>query len=331
MLHLRCGSDILERLTESGLPGAAAEWADPLCEGPLAPWADESTRRAHRSPWIAAQYGLPLEVVLAGLEAADARLASAATEDEVVLWFEHDLYDQAILIYLLTRLEQLAPDRTSLICIGSHPEVTTFQGLGQLSAWQLAQLFPGRVRVTRAQFDVARRGWLALSGSAPEAVQTLVAEGTPELPFLAPALKRHLAECPSVKNGLGLTENLVLQGIMAGGDRPKDIFEVVQRFEDAPWLGDAMLFARVRLLTQGPTPLLTPSGAGVPAASDPGFLATRFDLTLEGHLVVAGKADWYQLCSPSQWCGGMLLEGPDPAWRWDERAGTLVRGGQSRG
>lgn len=327
MLHLRCGSDILDRLATAGLPGQAAEWSDPLCDGPLEPWLDESARRAARAPWVASRYGRDLVEVRSGLEVADGWLSRAPDEDEVVLWFEHDLFDQSILVYLLTRLEGLAPARTSLICIGSHPEVPHFLGLGQLSAEQLAALFPVREPVTAARFETARRGWAALAGADPRSIQALVTEGTPELPFLATALQRQLAEFPCVRNGLSLTEQLALQGVMAGADRPRDIFEVVQRFEDAPWLGDTMLFAKLRLLTQGPAPLLEPCGEAVPAVSDPGFLATRFELTLEGHLVMGGKADWYQLCSPSQWHGGVLLEGPEPLWRWDDRANRLVAGG----
>lgn len=330
MLHLRCGSDILDRLTTAGLPGQAAEWSDPLCDGPLEPWPDEPARRETRAPWIASRYGRDLAEVRSGLEAADGWLSCAPDEDEVVLWFEHDLFDQSILAYLLTRLESQAPERTSLICLGSHPEVPHFQGLGQLSAEQLAALFPTRQRVTAARFATARRGWAALAGADPRNIQVLVTEGTPELPSLAMALQRHLAEFPCVRNGLGLTEQLALQGVLAGADRPRDIFEVVQRFEDAPWLGDTMLFAKLRLLTQGPAPLLEPCGEAVPAVSDPGFLATRFELTLEGHLVMGEKADWYQLCSPAQWHGGVLLEGPEPAWRWDDRANLLVGGGARR-
>ena len=147
MLHLRCGSDILDRLATAGLPGQAAEWSDPLCDGPLEPWIEEPARRDARAPWLASRYGRDLADVRSGLEVADGWLSRAPDEDEVVLWFEHDLFDQSILVYLLSRLEILAPERTSLICIGSHPEVSHFQGLGQLSAEQLAALFPDGVSV----------------------------------------------------------------------------------------------------------------------------------------------------------------------------------------
>ena len=40
----------------------------------------------------------------AGFPAPDAAVDAAGSQDEVVLWFEADLYDQAILLHLLPRL-----------------------------------------------------------------------------------------------------------------------------------------------------------------------------------------------------------------------------------
>ena len=56
------------------------------------------------------------------LELAQARLARAGREDEVVLWFEHDLFDQAILVFLLDRLadlHQLTPHDALLLQVAA--------------------------------------------------------------------------------------------------------------------------------------------------------------------------------------------------------------------
>jgi len=324
VLHLRCGDDILPLLAEAGLPGTAARWLDPLCEGPLRPWPDDGARRAERSAWIAARFGEDPGAVLRSLEEEDVRLATAAREDEVVLWFEADLFDQSIMIFLLDRLAELAPERTSLICIGSHPAHPQFVGLGQLDATELGALFPGRRRVTREQFATARRALQLLGGDDPEAIWGFALTESHPLEFLGDALRRWLAELPSTRNGLGMTESMGLQTFAAGAESARDAFPIVQRFETRPWMGDSMFYAAMRLLASGPAPLLRPLGK-LPRPGDPAFATTRFEVTDTGRSVIAGKEDWFRLSGVSRWHGNVLLEGPRPAWRWDERGERPVK------
>lgn len=325
MLHLRCGDDILESLRAAGVPGTVSRWVDPLCEGPLRPWPDAAARRTERAAWLAARGSRPVAELLADLEQDDIGLAGAGREDEVVLWFEHDLYDQAILAFLLDRLRELAPDRTCLVCIGSHPAHPEFRGLGQLTVPELEALFPGRVRVTEAMFAEGAATWAALTGGDPEQVHALATAGTPALPFLAPALRRWLAELPSVRNGLSLTESFGLAAVAAGADQPFHAFPTVQRFESSPWQGDTMFYATLRVLATGPRPLLVPVEGKLPRATDRAFATTRLELTTDGRTVLTGRADWCHLARPTRWHGSILLEGTHPAWRWDERSEKPVR------
>jgi hypothetical protein len=324
MLHLRCGDDILPAIAAAGLPGTAAKWCDPLCEGPVRAWPDEGARRAERSAWVAARFGMESEEALRIFEGEDVALASAAREDEVVLWFEADLFDQSILIYLLDRLSELAPDRTSLICIGSHPAHENFIGLGQLNTDEIGALFPTRVRVTPGQFATARKAVEVFGSGDPEAIWSFALTESGALEFLGDALRRWLAELPSVRNGLSMTESMGLQTFAAGADAPRDAFPVVQRFETRPWMGDSMFYESMRLLTLGPAPLLRPLGK-VPRPGDPAFATARFEVTEMGRAVIGGTEDWFRVSGVSRWQGSILLEAPRPAWRFDDASGRPVK------
>ena len=324
MLHLRCGDDILPAIAAAGLPGTPARWCDPLCEGPVRPWPDDGARRAERSAWLAARFGQDTAETLRTLEGEDMCLAGAAREDEVVLWFEADLFDQSILIFLLDRLAELAPDRTRLICIGNHPAHPNFVGLGQLATEEIAGLFPGRVAVAPEQFETARRAMQVFAGGDPEAIWSFALTECHPLEFLGDALRRWLAEFPSVHNGLGMTESMGLQTFLAGAETLRDAFAIVQRFESRPWMGDSSFHESMRLLASGPSPLLRPLGK-VPRRGDPAFATTKFEVTDAGRAVIAGKEDWFRLSGVSRWQGSILLEAPRPAWRWDERAGRPVK------
>ena len=71
-----------------------------------------------------------------------------AAYDELILWFEHDLFDRLNLIHVLDRLGPAAvgPGSTaiSLICIGAFPGRPDFKGLGQLNPDELAWLLETR-------------------------------------------------------------------------------------------------------------------------------------------------------------------------------------------
>ena len=76
--------------------------------------------------------------------------------DELILWFEHDLFDQLNLIQLLTWIRERLPAAkvVSLVCIGSFPGHPRFKGLGELSAGELASLLDTRQRVSEAQYSL---------------------------------------------------------------------------------------------------------------------------------------------------------------------------------
>jgi hypothetical protein len=227
-------------------------------------------------------------------------------------------------MYLLDRLAELAPDRTSLICVGSHPNHPNFVGLGQLEVTELAELFPARVPVTRQQFETARHGLRVFQSGDPDAIWAFAMTEAGALEFLGDAFRRWLAELPSLQNGLGMTESMGLQTFAAGADTLGDAFPIVQRFESRPWMGDSSFYETMRILATGPSPLLRPLGK-VPRPGDPAFATARFEVTDAGRAVIAGKEDWFRLSGVSRWQGSVLLEAPRPGWRYDESAGRPVR------
>ena len=68
-----------------------------------------------------------------------AAIANHHAYDELVLWFEHDLFDQLNLVQLLPWIRERLPSpaTVSLVCIGSFPGHPAFKGLGELSPGEL--------------------------------------------------------------------------------------------------------------------------------------------------------------------------------------------------
>src|SRR5262249_28699638 len=151
--------------------------------------------------------------------------------------------------------------RLTLICVGAHPAVHPFYGLGQLSAGQLSELLPSRQAVTAAQLALAQQAWQAFCAPDPRALSELLARELPVLPFLESALTRHLQEYPSTRNGLSRTEHQILVAVAAGHHSRQAIFRTSQGAEEAPFMGDLSVYDRLDWLTANPMPALERTGA----------------------------------------------------------------------
>ena len=259
----------------------------------------------------------------------DAERDAALAEDEIVLWFEHDLFDQIVLIALLDWAAQndIEADRLHLICIDRFPGIEPFQGIGQLGADQLAALFPQRKTVTAEQIALARRAWSMFRAPIPVGLESLLTEETSALPFLAGAILRHLEDYPALRGGLARTEQQALMAIEDGPKTARQIFAVNQSMEEAQWCGDLMYWPWLKRLASGRAPLLAIAGPEDWTHSREGIRATRVSLTRAGNAVLQGAADHVKLNGIDRWMGGVHLEGAESPWRWDAAKRRLVETG----
>src|SRR5690348_12385732 len=144
MLHITNGDSAAGSLRAAGLPGEVLAWRDVLAEGPMPEGLTLDELAPVRARFLAQTGWASYDEALADLRRQYAALAVAVAtaQDEVVLWFEHDLHDQLQLGQLLDWFAAHARGSTmlSLVMIGEHPAVTPFYGLGQLTPQQLAAL-----------------------------------------------------------------------------------------------------------------------------------------------------------------------------------------------
>ncbi|CAA9548064.1 MAG: hypothetical protein AVDCRST_MAG88-559, partial [uncultured Thermomicrobiales bacterium] len=226
MLHITNGDATVGKLRQAGLPGTILPWRDVLHEGPVPAGLSLDALSRVRARFIADQGWGAHDEVLAGFAERDATLARFGEHEEVVLWFEHDLYDQLQLIQILDWLaaRDLGATRLSLICIDRFPGVANFKGLGQLAPADLASLYPGRRAITAAELGIGRAAWAAFRSPTPTAIESVAAGDTTPLPFLGAALRRHLEQFPAVRSGLSRTERQILEVITAGAQGPVEIF-----------------------------------------------------------------------------------------------------------
>ncbi|RVU33670.1 DUF1835 domain-containing protein [Hwanghaeella grinnelliae] len=309
IVHIRCGSDIRESLRTAGFEGDFLEWGDPVCRGPVPAGMQDDDYRRMRARFISNWDILSETRAMDRLQSESKALDTLEKYDRIILWFEHDLYDQAVLIDLLSRLSEKIDllDRMRLMTVDRFSGEERFVGFGQLSPDQLRSLQGLDVPVSEDMIRQAQRAWAAFRADTPEALHTFTVEEGDALPFLRSAMRRHLMELPSTRNGLSMTERLMLDAVADGAKTGVDTFRKMYReTEPAPFLGDVMFFHDMAGLIDATQPALT-------ATED---WRDEFDLTDFGRQLLAEEADWVRTNGIDQWRGGVHLTGNGPVWRW---------------
>lgn len=290
------GSSAVATLERAEIPGEKLPWNDVLHGGPVPAGLDLDALTTVRARYIADCGWGAFDDVLADFRRRDARLGRSPDDDEVVLWFEHDLYDQLHLLQLLDWFGAPArrPARLSLIC---HAR---FVSLG--SDDQARADFARRTPVTDDQIGLALDAWAAVRAPSPERVLEILNGALGALPFLADALERFLEELPG-RDGLGRSERQLLAAVADGADTVGSAFAVAQGREAAAWLGDASFAHYAARLAVGAAPLLRRDGESLA-------------LTDIGRAVLDGREDRIRVNGIHRWWGGTRLTS-ESLWRWD--------------
>ncbi|HSE33472.1 MAG TPA: DUF1835 domain-containing protein [Pyrinomonadaceae bacterium] len=327
MLHIVNGDSTATTLKRTKIKGEIFSFKDTLINGPAPATQNRNEWRAVRVQHLTDTYGLKLKECEKEFLKQEAALASAAKHDEVVLWFEYDLFCQLNLLYLLDWFYEADLKKTclSLINIDSFPGRKDFRGLGELTEDELASLFPKREKVTKAQLELGAKAWQAFRSPNPTAIELLLHSDTSKLPLLAQALSAHLRRFPSTTNGLGQIEKSGLQIIADGYGKFIDMFPKFLAAEKTYGLGDSQVWATLINLGDGPNPLLKITNAPLERAVDPKTMKRAgFKLTKAGQSVLAGKDDFVKLNGMDQWLGGVHLENKKEMWRWHDPVGRLA-------
>ena len=294
------------------------QWDDILHDGPVPAGFDADALREVRADFIASMGWSTRDEVTSRFAKRDAQLDAAHDSDEIVLWFENDLYDQLQLIQILDRLADPPAARVTL--------VQTDRPLGHVKE-PFGELFARRSSVSTDQLALARTAWQAFTSSDPHSIEALTlvpavagnaATVRPPLPYLGPALHRFLEEYPGVQDGVSRSQRQVLSALEAGERHLGDVFRESASLEPAIYLGDWSFVAYVRELVEAPTPLIEATGEGQLYGHH------QLRLTRAGRDVIGGRADHVRLNGVDRWLGGVHLHGHDVPWRWDPAAGRLV-------
>lgn len=324
MLIITNGDCAADKIGQLDIEANILPWRDVLHDGPVPaniPLEDLSSIRAR---YIVDRGWGDFDQIRKDFAERDNILLESYDENEVVLWFEHDLYDQLQMIQILAffATSSKGPHRLTLICRDEF--------IAESSSARLQELFDSRAEVTEEQLAAANAAWTAYREPEPTELHriSLVTPST-ELPFLSQSLQRHFEEFPNISNGLSRNESQIISNVAAGITTPAKLFQATQRLENPQYLGDASFWLYIKGLSEGKMPLLETS-TGKPflrpsmQRPDQEFKQQTLTLTRAGHQVLDNTLDWIEINGIDKWLGGVHIHYGN-IWRWDPSTNSFSK------
>lgn len=319
------GDSGAERMRDAGIGDEILVWKDMLHEGPVPLTSNTSTLTNLRANFLTTI--APGRKVAAELYQRDRMLAGSGLFKEVVLWFEHDLYDQLQLLQVLSQLGQRTFKDTQITMV-SVP-----QYVGNLVPDEALTAFATRAQVGEAQYELAEKAWSAFRSPTPQALLDLLqTDELSALPFLEAALWRLLEEYPGA-DGLARSHRQILQALKAGGGTfpARELYRRSHHeMEDPVWLGDWPFAMRLQMMSRckKPSLKLTPKEPSHQHPETDGPYETELnsdvELTEVGAELLEGKADFIKENGIDRWLGGVHLT-RDNLWRWDASSKSVKK------
>ena len=303
MIHLHNGDVVAAFAQRAGIPGEHLAFRESLVAGPVVPGPDWIETRARA---LGDAHGEDLLRIRTSLLEQEQYLdaARAKGEEEIVLWFEHDLYCLTHLIYLLQRLGDAA--RLSLVWCPKPLNENDDRGLHLL--------FESRTAVTPSMLGIAREVWRAYTASDPTGLNRFLERETPDFPFLRNGLTLHASRFPSTKNGLGAIEQRALTLVATGATEFAALFGVMNADVPRFGFGDSEIIRHLQSMAWCAVPLITLAG------EPPKAIVT---ITPAGENVLRGHVDDISINDPDRWLGGVHLT-KETLWRYDGAARSIV-------
>ena len=307
MIHIHNGDSVAITARRALLPGRHVAFRETFISGPVRPdlrsheWVEERAR------FISAYYGEHLLRIRNEILEQEQMLDAIRYEQEIVLWFEHDLFCLANFLYLLVRLSK-ARRLSAVWCP---------RALGSMTEEELVTTYMSRAAVPPLMLRIAAEAWKAYTAHDATALNRFVQQDWPDFPFLRDGMTLHAMRFPSTLNGLGEVEQRAMAGIDAGAT---DFGSLFARFDANPpryGFGDGEFLRHLRRLASCAVPMITITemGDGAPPKA-------LFGITPAGRKVLAGEADFIELNNADQWLGGVHLT-RESLWRWDAAAREL--------
>ena len=249
-LHILNGDSTLEMLKVSGLEGDTAVWRDVLSDGPSHPKVGSDEYWQVRTDYMCQAFEVSPEEFEEKSRQEFSKIEAFPEYEEVVLWFEYDLFCQVNMIALLHWFheQERGETRIALICVGWEDGHDDLVALGHLTPQDFPGLYERRRIMGTHDFGFASDAWLAWCSDDPTDLENYVLLSSNEFPYLSAAFEAHFRRFPSVQTGLTDTEEEIVDQVSKGITEERKLVGHLLRWQKVYGFGDLQYFQAIAQL-----------------------------------------------------------------------------------
>ena len=232
-LHILNGDSTAEIFSKASLEGDVIVWREMLCEGTL-------HKDVGSDAFWKKRYTFFEKIGVSKLEYYDktikelVQLKDVSNYDEIVLWFEYDLFCQANLLGLCSYLLQSFRKSIlySLVCTGYEKGKEGLQTLSDYQPNEYLELYKNKVKLTHHNLLYAHECWQVYAEGNPEKLKTFNFNKLDKFQYLQEAIHQHLQRLPK-ENGLNQIETKILEIIQQKTQTKKEIIKELLQWQRA--------------------------------------------------------------------------------------------------
>jgi len=210
-LHITIGDSLSENILELNLEGKIAVWREMLCEGPTTFQLGTPEFIALRTQFLSENYQVSVgdyqQQFLSELE----KLNDPENYEEVILWFEFDLFSHINMLAAISHLMENKIDvPIYLVCSKKVEGEKEFIPLSQLPIKILQKHYDQRIHLDQDDLEMANLMWQLYNGENPQKLKNLIKIKT-NFEYLSSCIRAHIERFPNAFSGLNALEKNILK------------------------------------------------------------------------------------------------------------------------
>ena len=212
LLHITNGDSFTSRLQSLQFKGDVITWREMLCEGKTLSTVGSESFWKTRFEFLNKNYKVSKSWFIEKTLKEYRSLCNHKQQDQIVLWFEYDLFCQINMLAVISWLKtHRRHAEISLVCSGKIEGSDKLYGLNELNDDKLMELYENKKVLSQDDIEYADYIWQLYCSDNPIRLENQIANNDFQFEYLSDALKTHLKRFPTIKNGLNDLENHILE------------------------------------------------------------------------------------------------------------------------
>lgn len=211
ILHIINGDHLASKFNQLRIPGNKIIWREMLCEGPTIQDLDSKRFSNLRKKYLKENYGISETDYEENFLKELQQISAINHYEEIVLWFEFDLFSHINMIALISfLLQKRKKGPLHLVCSAKLEGENELLPLSELSIKQLQNHYQCRINLDEDDLEIANLIWELYCGDKPMQLASEIKKKT-NFEYLSSCLRAHIERFPNANTGLNALELNLLQ------------------------------------------------------------------------------------------------------------------------